>query len=309
MDYNDETEPDSSTSGSEEGGSSSLSDLAKDAISSEPAADLSDAHTPTEGGDATTERATGASLSDLAKSVRERGTATKDGDQGERTSGEWASMVSDDGLTEPSAGSLELNPDTDDVFDLVADETNVLLLGPSGTSAEYSLCERVMKPTSPTGNEHQLLISIDVPPEEHAENLRCIRNDSVTKQVLVDAQSYTHSTPGEDYGDGVEVMNVATPSDLRRIGILVTKVLTKWSDEDVPITVCVRSLSNLLDAVGDPQRVFRFLHILHGRVRAAGARAHFHMDPARHDEQTARTFYSLFDARLEFDADGSVSLH
>jgi hypothetical protein len=48
--------------------------------------------------------------------------------------------------------------------------------------------------------------------------------------------------------------------------------------------------------------------VLRGRVQSADARAHYHLDPAQHDEDSVHIFESLFDAVISFEDDGSVSL-
>nr|WP_197409660.1 hypothetical protein [Haloferax profundi] len=183
-----------------------------------------------------------------------------------------------------------------------------MLVGPGESTVASRLSERLMRPSSAMTNSHQLIISIDRPPEEQLDTLQRLQSDAVETQVLIDARSYAGSDTRDKYGDQVDVLRVSKPSDLRRIGILTTKVLTRWDNAGVPISVCFQSISNLLDAVTDTQRVFRFLHILHGRIRAADAHAYFYFDSTRHDEQTTRTFYSLFDSVLEFDADGSLAV-
>ncbi|KAB1193245.1 hypothetical protein GJR96_07215 [Haloferax sp. MBLA0076] len=306
MDDYDETESRSSTGDSDEGDSSSLADVVEgptlDTTTFDVSHDDTDAYDDASTSDATTD----ASLSDLANSLRERRPRGGESEvAGDRTTRDW-NFVHDINSTErESSGTVDVDSGAGAVLDQVEDETT-LLVGPGGP-VDDRLCERLMSPESTVTNHHQLVISVDVPPAEQRDTLQRLRSGAVHSQALVDAQSYSVSGDVAEY-EGVEVMNVASPRDLRRIGILTTKVLSKWNDAGVPISICFHSLSNLLDAVGDTQRVFRFLHILHGRIRAAGGRAHFHLDPTRHDEQTVRTFYSLFDAVVEFDADGSVTL-
>lgn len=107
-----------------------------------------------------------------------------------------------------------------------------------------------------------------------------------------------------DLTDGIKTAAVSDASDLTGLGIRISQCLSAWEDDvDQRIVVCFDSLTSLLQ-FADIKRVFRFLHVLTSRIRKAGARAHFHVDPVAHDEQTLATLRSLFDATYEQDDDG-----
>lgn len=65
-----------------------------------------------------------------------------------------------------------------------------------------------------------------------------------------------------------------------------------------PTTVCFHSVTALLQFAELP-RVFRFLYTLASRVASSGARAHYHLDPNAHDEQTVTALTPLFDAVVQ----------
>ena len=56
------------------------------------------------------------------------------------------------------------------------------------------------------------------------------------------------------------------------------------------------------------QRAFRFLHVVTGRVKTAGGVGHYHLDPEAHDRQTLATLKGLFDAVVNVDEDGELSI-
>jgi len=99
---------------------------------------------------------------------------------------------------------------------------------------------------------------------------------------------------------------VENPSDLTRIGIELSELLSQieTAADDEHVAVCYNSVTTLLQ-YADLQCVFRFLHLVTGRIRTADGVGHFHLDPGAHDEQTLATLKGLFDAVVDIDEDGS----
>ena len=102
--------------------------------------------------------------------------------------------------------------------------------------------------------------------------------------------------------DDAVIENVSTPSDLTGLGIEIGQFLSEW---DPPVTVCFDSLTSMLQYV-DFETAYEFLHAITGQVHAAGARAHFHIDPDAHDEQHVAGITSLFDASVSVDEETRV---
>lgn len=102
-------------------------------------------------------------------------------------------------------------------------------------------------------------------------------------------QSNSTTTVGEGT---VSVRSIGDRSDLIRLGIAINDAL---SERDAAGTVlCFHTVTDLIEFVGEEQ-AFRFFYTLIRQVETVGARAHYHMDPAAHDEQTVIKFRSLFD--------------
>ena len=102
--------------------------------------------------------------------------------------------------------------------------------------------------------------------------------------------------------EGVVTENVSTASDLTGLGIEIGKFLSEW---DEPVSVCFESLTSMLQYV-DYETAYEFLHAVTGQVHAAGARAHFHVDPSAHDDQKIAAIVSLFDASVSLKDDVEV---
>lgn len=94
--------------------------------------------------------------------------------------------------------------------------------------------------------------------------------------------------------------NVSTPSDLTGLGISIGQLLSEFEG---PVLVCFDSLTSMLQYV-DIKTAYEFLHAITGQIHAAGARAHFHIDPSAHDSKDVAGIASLFDARVQLDSEG-----
>lgn len=276
----------------------SLSDLAS-RVSGDAPADTSPS-TEDDGASETDSEWT-PSLSDLATSVEGQSDPDSEPDAADDPD-EW-DLVSQD----PETGGAALDPKTEAVLELAGDAANVLLLGPVGCPADESLCSRLMaaRPDAPVS---VLVITVSETPSQRLSVLQSYLETPVERTAVVDVRNYDRDTNYDQYEGPVDIRTVSNPEDLRRIGIVTSRILSEWEEHPGATTVCFHSLSDLLSLIDDRPQLFRFLHVLQGRIQSAGARAHYHLDPSQHDEESVRTFESLFDTVLAFEDDGSVSL-
>ncbi|ADQ68701.1 hypothetical protein C499_13180 [Halogeometricum borinquense DSM 11551] len=315
MGENDERDSSRRGKPDEDTSSSSLSDLAED-LSSEDSSDeapsdeapsdtVSSEESSSESvSPSSTTSDQSLSLSELAESLRKRRLEGSGSELGGDQS-EWDIITQSADDSDSTSGP---DPKTEAVLELVGDASNILLSGQTECAAEESLCSRLM--SSSTGDPINLLVvTIGQTPGERLSILQNYLSGPVGNTAVIDVQSYDAGVPSEEYDGPVEIKTVQDATDLRRIGILTSKVLSDWEDSPGQTAVCFHSVSDLLKHVDDQQLVFRFLHVLRGRIHAAGARGHYHLDPTSHDTQVVRTFASLFDTVLEFETDGSVSLN
>lgn len=117
------------------------------------------------------------------------------------------------------------------------------------------------------------------------------------------------TTPTAGGPDRWSMETVERASDLTRLGIGLSEFLAGARDSSTveEIRVCFDSVTALLQ-YADVKRTFQFLHVVTGRVKSAEAVAHYHLDPAAHDEQTLATLRGLFDAIVEVDDAGEWTL-
>ncbi|WP_440990391.1 DUF7504 family protein [Haloarchaeobius baliensis] len=105
-----------------------------------------------------------------------------------------------------------------------------------------------------------------------------------------------------DFSDPLVEQTVADPTDLQRLGEVVSQFCSVWDDAGYDIVVCFDSLTDLL-AANDPEVVFQFCHVLSARLQSVGAVAHFHLDPNAHSQQLQLTFEQIFDETLVEEID------
>lgn len=190
--------------------------------------------------------------------------------------------------------------------------TNVLLEAPSFADAGDERCVRLLRRApSPAA---VLYVTLVQSPDRRLDAWRAHAGEPPSTVGFVTAgepATPTRSAVRGATGDagragppGVPVETVAEPADLTGLGIAVGKVLDRWDDGRRP-AVCLHSLTPLLQHA-DHERAFRFLHTLTGRLRRAGAAAHYHLDPGAHDRQTLHTLHPLFDAVVEAGEDRTV---
>jgi hypothetical protein len=103
---------------------------------------------------------------------------------------------------------------------------------------------------------------------------------------------------------------VENPADLTTLGIEISELFSTMTSESAgadSTVVCFDSLTTLLQ-YADLRNAFRFLHVVTGRIKAAGAVGHYHLDPEAHDNQTVATIKGLFDAVVQIDEQGNWSV-
>ena len=101
-----------------------------------------------------------------------------------------------------------------------------------------------------------------------------------------------------DVTDTEKIKRVASPLDLTGISVGVNKFLEEYFKQGKTAIVVFDSLSNLL-MYSNLQTVFRFLHVLTTRIRAAKAKALYIVEEGMHDEKTVATLKQIFNGVIE----------
>lgn len=178
------------------------------------------------------------------------------------------------------------------VIDRLDGAGTILVSDSSGDEADR-LCRGLLSEGAAAG-ETVLWVSFERSPDECLS--ACPTADA--DRVVLSAGGSAADPPAPD----VTVDTVSTPSDLTALGIKLSQFLSTTEGE---ITVCFGSLTALLEHV-DLETAFEFLHTVTRQCYDAGARIHFHVDPAAHDDATVATIASLCDAHVAFDRSPAV---
>lgn len=221
--------------------------------------------------------------------------------------GEWE-MVED--ATE-TASTFGEDPKSEAILEVVGDVPNVLLMGPLLGPADYDACTRLTSAV-PGGPDRLLLVTLSQSADERLNVIRGYLGDLPPETVVIEVggsgRSGTRSSVATEDDGEITVETVSDPTDLRRIGIMVSQYLAEWEDPATEAVLCVHSLTALLQFTDDPRFLFRFLHVLQQKVRQYGATAHYHLDAEAHDPGVVDRFRPLFDEALVFHENGSLSV-
>ena len=101
---------------------------------------------------------------------------------------------------------------------------------------------------------------------------------------------------GLNVPDTPQIKRVSGPMDLTGMGVRASQFLQEFRGSNVRL--CISSLSTLL-MYSSLQAVFRFMHVLLGRVSVNGALCACVVEEGMHDPQTVSTLKQLFSAVIE----------
>lgn len=189
-----------------------------------------------------------------------------------------------------------------DVSGAVAAADTVLFLTRSLEPRDREACIDLLA----ASGDDALFVSLAGLPEDRISSWRARTGDGAKFGVVIADDIRRSAAAVEGAPASERVRTVDDPSNLTRLGVELSNVLHDWADGDTDTALCFHSMTALLQYV-DRKQAFRFLHVLSNHVRSVGATAHFHMDPAAHDETAIGTFASLVDATVERD-DGGWSI-
>jgi hypothetical protein len=190
--------------------------------------------------------------------------------------------------------------------------SNVMLLAPSFETSGAQACGELLSVERPS-QENVLAVILSDSPDDWLDRWdRTVGPERPAKTSFVTANEQTRSVAAAGSASNVlpgnmTIHTTSSPSDLTGLGMRISEQLSEWEADDNRIVVDFDSLTTLLE-YGDKRKVFKFVHVLKGRVEAAGATAHYHMDPTAHSTEEVNTFKSLMDAVVEVNGDGTYSV-
>lgn len=185
------------------------------------------------------------------------------------------------------------------------DTHNVLLAAPSSDEHAEDGCADLLTVDPPAGEDVLFVTFVESPDQRLETWSRGAGDERPARLGFVNVDDSIRSTaeasPAQS-GEALSIRSMSNPADLTDLGIQLNAYLSEWAGDGNRTVVCFHSVTTLLQYV-DLQRAFRFFHVITGRVRNSGARAHYHVDPTVHDERTLNTLMSLFDGVAEWDGE------
>ncbi|WP_458204451.1 DUF7504 family protein [Haladaptatus sp. NG-SE-30] len=187
--------------------------------------------------------------------------------------------------------------------------TNTLLQAPAfDTDAEAEIFD-VLSQSSPS-KRNVLIVSYRQGPDawladwrthvgQFPADLGFVHVGETTRSAAAQTTGATR-TPGAIQSPGKVVSAIGDPADLTGLGIQISEYLERWAHTDNQIVVYLDSLTALLQFV-DINRVYRFLHVLGGRITSVDGHAYYRLDPDAHKRQTIAILESLMDAAIDID--------
>jgi hypothetical protein len=142
-----------------------------------------------------------------------------------------------------------------------------------------------------------LLITITTAPRTRVRTVDSVLDDDPEEIAVITTDPDAGSRAGDQTPSVPGASSVTTnrnPGDLTGLGVSIMDRFSDWEDDDAAVSVCLDSITPLLQ-YNTLDEVFHFLRIVTDEVESAGAVAHYHLDPAAHDEQTRHRLLPLFD--------------
>lgn len=248
---------------------------------------------------------TPAYLEDLANSVRERQGKTRHSDDNEQNKDTSSESVDVSEQPEPQT--------TEDIpFETVDDASDVLVLGPTQGATCDRNCTTLLSYTVPD-RTNILAVTVTRSANDWLSMWQQHSSGSPGSMVVVSLGEETGDAPTsttistQSGPEQIKIETVSDPSDLTRVGIMFSRLVSEISTTEEQTAVCFHSLTAMLQYV-EPRRLFRFLHILRGKLSSVDAMAHYHMDPEAHDTQTVSVFKSLFDTVVRITDEGDLEI-
>lgn len=189
----------------------------------------------------------------------------------------------------------------------VATDVHGLLLSPSFDGVEWDCCASLLHPDHDRDTS-VIVVAYNETPEDLAERWRA-SGGPVPKHFgaifansgMTDSRGLTRRLREAFEDEDVMVgAAVVSPGDLTRINIEVTEMLGMWGHEGEHVTLCITSLTTLLQYT-EISRVFRFLHATISTFKAAPATVstHYHVDPGAVDDQDVARVRSLMNDEID----------
>jgi KaiC/GvpD/RAD55 family RecA-like ATPase len=184
----------------------------------------------------------------------------------------------------------------DDAIGGIDGGTNIMLIGPP-MCGKGALLNSIMAAGLRSG-EAVILVETRLPGRDALQKLK----PPVGAQVGV-VDCVTRAL-GVNVADTAGVRHISSPVDLTGVGVRVSQLTDEFGRADADgLRLGIDSLSTML-MYSSLQTVYRFMHVIAGRVAMQHNLGVYVVDEDMHDAQTIATLKQLFNAVLQARSDG-----
>ncbi|WP_435064068.1 DUF7504 family protein [Halobaculum sp. EA56] len=181
------------------------------------------------------------------------------------------------------------------------DDSSVLLVAPAYDPPDDEACIDLLTPVDP-GQANVLSVTLEATPDERLSVwMREVGGTLPSRARVIDGGSgATRASQAAASGEfpTVDVEVLPEDGDLVDLALSIGSTLGEWEATDVRSTLCLHSLSALLDSF-PREDVIGLVNGLNDRCERLGVLAHHHIDPDAHDEETLATLRPLYDTVVE----------
>ncbi|MFB6308544.1 MAG: RAD55 family ATPase [Haloarculaceae archaeon] len=172
--------------------------------------------------------------------------------------------------------------------------TNVLVAGP----ALGGIRELLLQLLVGGEDEGTLFISADVSASEVLADFEQAGGRQTNVRIVDCSQ-------GEETADTDRVKTITSPGDLTGIGMQFSALYEGlYADGIERVRTGIYTLTPLLVYSEDVRSIYRFLHTITGRIRAADGLGVCAIDPTAQDDRTLSSIAQAFDCRLDLRENG-----
>ncbi len=201
------------------------------------------------------------------------------------------------GMNDYTIGIKEI----DDTIGGIKKGSNILLIGPP-MSGKASISNHIIHDNASKNENAVLVVTTCEPGIQILESIKKREPDlSLSRVGLVDCISIKYGSIAVE-NENIKFVN--GPEDLTGIGVKISQFLEDFfmKKKIQKIQLHINSLSTLL-MYSNIQTVFRFLHVLTGRIKKANALGIYVIESEMHDKQIITAIKLLCDGMIEIKSD------
>jgi KaiC/GvpD/RAD55 family RecA-like ATPase len=189
----------------------------------------------------------------------------------------------------------------DDTIGGIKNGSNILLIGPA-MSGKETISNHIIHDNESKNENAVLVVTTCEPGIKILERIKKREpNLSLSRMGLVDCVSIKYGSRAVE-NENIKFVN--GPEDLTAIGVKISQFLEDFfmKKKIQKIQLHINSLSTLL-MYSNIQRVFRFLHVLTGRIKMMNGLGIYVMESEMHEKQIIMAIKQLCDGMIEIKSD------